>query len=300
MLLNKERVFTTPKEILRPNEIPSVMVVGETLPEVWENAVLATMEFGCRMPTQYDSEFDPESKVVSMIMTIAKPFAEPRIHKCIPDSLDGLYVYTEEVINGIHDDRIKEGGWSYSYYDRLTNWPGIDGWKVFGESTCFPQIDQIDLLINNLAKVPHTRRAQAITWNPLNDATHHEPPCLQRIWCQIVKGGNEEFLLEMNTHWRSRDAFKAAFMNAFAVTELQKQLAERISAISGQKVSVGRYVDITDNFHIYGSYIRKGEMEGFLQSTTKRSFEQRTLRSDDPIVLEEFAVGRQRILSEDG
>lgn len=292
MSLSKERVFATPKELLRPNEIPSVMVVGRTLPEVWENAVLATMEYGCRVPTQYDSEFDPESKAVSMAMMLAEPFAEPRIHKCFPDGITGLYVYTQEVIAGIHDQRIKEGGWSYSYHDRLTNWPGVDGWKLLGNEAADlsgPHVNQIDLLVRQLSEVPFTRRAQAITWNPLNDATHHEPPCLQRIWCQIIKGENDELLLEMNTHWRSRDAFKAAFMNMFAVTELQKLIAEKISSVSGRKVLPGRYFDISDNFHIYGSYLRRGEMEGFLQSLDKRSFDQRTLRSDDPLVLEQRA-----------
>ena len=78
----------------------------------------------------------------------------------------------------------------------------------------------------------------------------------------------------MNTHWRSRDGYKAAFMNIFAITDLQRLLAQRISEKLGQEVRVGRYVDISDSFHIYGSYYE--EFKGFLNTVAVRSFEQRT------------------------
>jgi len=39
-------------------------------------------------------------------------------------------------------------------------------------------------------------------------------------------------------------------------------------------VRVGRYTDITDSFHIYGSYFK--EFQGFLKLVDKRSFEERT------------------------
>jgi len=42
-------------------------------------------------------------------------------------------------------------------------------------------------------------------------------------------------------------------MNAYAFTELQKIIAEKISENIGKTVTVGRYVDISDSLHIYGS-----------------------------------------------
>jgi len=300
-MTNKERIFVVDKEKLRSNEIPSIFVYGENLPEAWENAVLATWEFGTHIPTEYDQPEDPESRDATMMITITSPLSEPRIHKYFPDGLEGLAIYTQEVVAGVHDNRIKESGWSYSYHDRLFNWPGVDGWKnieaLMGKEIELPRVNQIEVLSEKLAQTPHSRRSQAITWNPLNDASHHEPPCLQRIWCRVVKTG-ERYLLEMNTHWRSRDALKAAFMNMFALTELQRQIAQQISEMSGRQVEVGRYVDISDSFHIYGSYVRKGEMEGFLQRIHKSQFEQRTWQSDDPIVLQEFGLAAERLAKE--
>lgn len=298
----KGKVFAPPKEILRPNEIPGMVAAGRNLPEAWENAVLATHAFGCEMRTQYDTPEDPPSKVATMMMVIGSPLSEPRVHRCFPDSLEGLEIYTQEVVGGVHDEKIREGGWSYSYHDRLTNWPGVNGYAQIkalleGKEVELPHIDQIGNIAQVLAKTPYSRRAEAITWNPLEDSFHHEPPCLQRIWCQVVES-NGQYLLEMNTHWRSRDAFKAAFMNIFAITEMQRQIAQATAAISGLPIEVGRYIDMTDNFHLYGSYTRRGELEGFLISVAKRSFEQRTFRSDDPIVQGEFALAREKLLAE--
>jgi len=74
----------------------------------------------------------------------------------------------------------------------------VDGWKnieaLVGKEIELPRVNQIDVLSEKLAQAPHSRRAQVITWNPLNDATLHEPPCLQRIWCRVVKSGKDLYL----------------------------------------------------------------------------------------------------------
>ncbi len=287
-----ERVFVAGKDFLKTKEIPGIAVWGETLPEAWENAVLAVWEHGTTIPTEYDQDIDPESRDASVTVLVANPFAEPRIHKAIPDSLEGLYVYTQEVVNGAHDERVKEGGWSYSYHDRLTGWPGI------GNLVDMPRLNQLDGLVEKLSQVPHSRRSQAITWFPPTDIKDPEPPCLQRVWCRVVKSEGDLYLLEMDTHWRSRDAFKAAFMNMFAITELQKILAEQISTKSGHNVQVGRYVEMVDSYHIYGSYVRNGEIDKFLKRVERSSLESRTFRSDDESVLLEFERGRKSLLDE--
>jgi len=61
---------------------------------------------------------------------------------------------------------------------------------------------------------------------------------------------------------RSNDAFKAAFMNMYAFTELQRVLATEIG------VEPGEYIHIADSFHIYGSYFQ--EFEGFLRTIEVR------------------------------
>jgi thymidylate synthase len=132
---------------------------------------------------------------------------------------------------------------------------------------------------------------------PTLDPKTDDPPCLQRLWCRLAEGGDGQLYLNMNTHWRSRDAYKAAFMNIYALTDLQRILAERIAERMGRPVQVGRYVDITDSYHIYGSYLEEVE-ERFLRSLRDRSFEQRTWRSDNAIIQDGILRGREQIEQE--
>ncbi len=244
-------------------KIPVLLVEGKTIPEVWEKSLIELWQKGVAIKTQYDRPNDPPSRDATMIMVIHEPFLEPRIHRALPTGLDELEIYRQEVVLGIHDNWIGSHGWSYSYHDRLFNYEIKNG-----------HLNQIDALIENLSNCTYTRRAQAITWSPELDAKHHEPPCLQRIWCRILEDPEEGLTLNMNTHWRSRDAYKAAFMNIFALTDLQRIIAEEISKKIGTAVKVGRYTDITDSYHIYGSYF--DQFKGFLASIEKKSFEQRT------------------------
>jgi thymidylate synthase len=251
-------------------EIPVFKIEGETLPEVWEKAVLTTWHDGLDIKTEYDKPSDPPSKDSTMIMVVNDPMKEPRIHRAFPGGLEDLEVYRQEVVSGIHDHWInpEEGKWTYTYHQRLAAFPGE------GKST----VDQIGYIIEKLSETPYSRRAQGITWDPRTDPITDDPPCLQRIWCRLVRLGDKRYSLNMNTHWRSRDAYKASFMNIFALTDLQRMMAEEISKRLGAEVKVGRYVDISDSFHIYGSYF--DDFNNFLKRVGERPFSEKTWSTD--------------------
>lgn len=267
------------------NEIPAIKVEGRTLPEAWEKAVLATWKDGLSIKTEYDKPNDPPSKDCTMMMVVTDPMSEPRIHRAFPGGLEDLEVYRQEVVLGIHDHWIKpeEGKWTYTYHERLTSFP-IEGIRV----------DQVNYMIKKLSETPYSRRAQAITWNPKTDPVTDDPPCLQRIWCRMVKISDRKYSLDMNTHWRSRDAYKASFMNIFALTDLQRHIAQEISRNIQCEVVVGRYVDISDSFHIYGSYAE--EFKNFLKLVSERPFEERTWPSS--FAQSFFEDARERIKKE--
>lgn len=247
--------------------LPVVQVTAQTLPEAWEKAVLQTWEQGARISTQYDKPTDPPSRDAISVIVVTDPMSEPRIHRAFPGGIVELEAYRQEVVEGIHDHWVNpaEGKWEYTYHERLAAYsvPGLP-----------KPIDQIEYAINALAEAPHTRRAQAITWKPWEDAGIHDPACLQRLWFRVF--GDE---LVMNVHMRSNDAFKAAFMNMYAFTDLQRLVADELSARIGRKIGVGQYTHIADSFHIYGAYFE--EFEGFLKTLEARSFEDRTFRTED-------------------
>jgi len=266
----------------------SYLVVDcETMPEAWEQAVLRCWEEGDRIRTEYDKPEDPESRDCTAFIIARKPFKEPRIHKAFPGSLESLETYRQEVTLGIHDSWIDPaaGKWSYTYHQRLF------AYDIYGPDGDVRAVNQFDYIIGKLAEAPHSRRAQAITWKPEVDPTVDDPTCLQRVWFRIF---NDD--LRMNVHMRSNDAFKAAFMNMWAFTDLQRYVAEEIVRRTGRELRLGAYAHIVDSFHIYGSYF--SEFEGFLESVRKRAFEQRTWDSNSEFVQSAFDSARVQIASE--
>ena len=269
--------------------IPTLAASGKNLPEAWEKAVLACWHQGVPIKTEYDKPGDPPSKDCTMLWTVEDPFAEPRIHRAFPGGLEDLEIYRQEVVDGVHDHWIcpEEGKWTYTYHKRLFDYE-VEGQRV----------DQIAYIVDKLSEAGYSRRAQAITWNPRLDPPTYDPPCLQRLWCRLLEDDRGRLVLNMNAHWRSRDAYKAAYMNVFALTDLQRTIAGRIAGKAGRPVRVGRYADLVDSFHIYGSYF--GEFEGFLKMVEKRSFEERTWPSSYAEPMFEEARERLRREKEEG
>ena len=67
-------------------------------------------------------------------------------------------------------------------------------------------------------------------------------------------------MLSMNVRFRSNDAYKAAFMNIFALVQLQQRIAApHRRAQRPARSQVGRYCHMADSYHIYGSYFQEFE-----------------------------------------
>jgi thymidylate synthase len=265
--------------------IPVISIIADCLPEAWEKAVLAVWDKGLEVKTQYDKPEDPPSKDATVVITVMEPFREPRIHKNFPGGPEELEAYRQEVVGGIHDHWIDPaaGKWSYTYHQRLFAYSPVADVRGETSSRPFKKVNQIQHIIDCLAETGHSRRAQAITWIPTIDPETEHPPCLQEIWCRLVRDGRNEdsqWSLNMNTHWRSRDLYKAWFMNVYAITDLQRIIAEEISRKRGEPVRVGRYVDISDSLHIYGSYFDEVAVE--VEKMRKSSFRERAWESTHP------------------
>jgi thymidylate synthase len=104
-------------------------------------------------------------------------------------------------------------------------------------------VDQIQYIIQKLRSFPNSRRALAITWNPVVDEHLDDCPCLQLVQCVLRNG-----LLDMKVVFRSNDMLSAAGANMYALVRLQQWIAERLSS------GVGSYVHVSLVPHIY--YLR--------------------------------------------
>jgi len=267
--------------------IPVLFVEGEGLAEAWEKSLISLYEKGCEIKTEYDKPDDPPSKDCSMTVVIHNPLAEPMIHKDFPGGLEDLQEYVLEVLEGIKDHCIRDASagpedtrWEYTYHQRLFNYQD----PVMARS-----FDQIELIAQKLAQTPWSRRQQAVTWKVWEDNFCYDPPCLQSLWCRLLPGEGERWRLNMNVRFRSNDAYKAAFMNMFALAQLQLKIAARIAELAGKQVVPGRYVHQADSYHIYGFNLAEFKAR-FLHALQTRSFEGRTFRYEDVREIMEEAI----------
>jgi thymidylate synthase len=282
-------------DVSSSGQIPVINITATCLPEAWEKAVLAVWDTGLQIKTQYDKPADPPSRDATVMITIADPFAEPRIHKNFPGGPEELEAYRQEVVSGIHDHWIDPaaGKWTYTYHERICAYCPVEDIRNPKSPKPFKKVDQIQYIIDSLSAVHHTRRAQAVTWMPTADPQTDDPPCLQRIWCRLVENAAGSYSLNMNTHWRSRDLYKAWFMNVYALTDLQRIIAGKIAKKISKPVSVGRYVDISDSLHIYGSYFHNAEAE--IEKMRDGRFEKRSWPSTHPAFKAMTAEARAKL-----
>jgi thymidylate synthase (methanogen type) len=223
-------------------------LVFGSLAIAWQAALVHVVEFGEWVAHEEPDEKPFKEYLGPMVICVEKPFEGGRYHRYMGNRVlpKDLMDYVDEVVKGTKDVLIRlddPNAWHYTYHQRLTaypfiyyNEPGYGHPEYYDEG----EVDQLLQIAAKLRERPTSRRAQAVTWIPNSDPYEKYPPCLQRIWCSV-----REDKLRMHTHWRSRDAFLASYMNMLALTSLQKSLADKIG------VEVGAYYDISDSYHIY-------------------------------------------------
>lgn len=194
-----------------------LLVVGSTLSEAYHNALIDLYEYGEISPCP---DYNTNQKEISMTMVVMEPLAEPMISKLFIGGYRELEQYRQEILDGILDFEIERGNWAYTYHSRMEK--------------------QMPFIINELHRNPDSRRAVIDVRDWEKDAESDDPACLQHIQFFIRDGR-----LHAKVLFRSNDACKAAFMNAFALIMLQKRLAD------GLGVPMGSYTHRANSFHCY-------------------------------------------------
>ncbi len=280
----------------RSGNIPVLAVQGVGMAEAWENSLLELHKRGCEIRTEYDPKNEdgtwaaPPSKDCTMMMTVLDPASEPAIHRAIPGGLDALEEYRQEVVDGNKDGWTRDPNdpedtkWEYTYHQRLRAYLAHTVERDVHQSglgtvTLRPVIvDQIEDIVKKLAVAPYSRRCNAVVWSVGEDRKIGDPPCCQSVWCRILPDDEGVWHLNMDVRFRSRDAYDAAFMNmwGFAGPDgLQGDIARAIAEEASREVKLGRYCDLSDSYHIYGTRLADFR-DRFLSLVEKRPFEERT------------------------
>ena len=270
-------------------ELPLFHIEARSIPEACYEALKAVHHGGTTLRTQYDRRnsngtfLDPPGKDARVAIRIRDPFAQPRFPaisycergKYIAEFLgakDHLVVPYRELIGMVRDGREFEATqWPYCYHQRLVAYPRSDG----------TTINQLDLLLDKLARDPITRRAVATTRVPEIDLfMAADIPCLGEVQLRAIEDERGRLCLNMHAVWRSRDLYKAWGDNLIGITNLQARLAARLAAKTGREVVVGPYSEISGSLHIYGQdYKSKGMDRFFVRFPTCESFIQRARSS---------------------
>ncbi len=234
--------------------IPVLHLEDITLAAAYERALQMLYQQGTGFRTRYDKPGDPLSVDCTMSITVRDPLSDPMIHRASPCNLEALYEYVMELKGTpvrapsallVPEEIRKE----YPFYRRFRALPEPcgDGVKLY---------DQVDYVVQKLAKQPFTRQAQIITWVPRLDMCAEDPPTLQSIWYRIVEEEGK-WWLNCNVRMRSNDAWGACFMNMFGMVIFNRDIiARELARHTGRVVEMGRLNWFVDSFHIYGRDMR--------------------------------------------
>ena len=198
-------------------DMEEILVKAKTLPQAYHEALIRLQEEGAVTDC---ADWNTRQKEVSMTFVVAEPLAEPMISKCFIGGPKELEQYRQEMLDGILDFEIACGNWTYTYHDRYQ--------------------DQVPFIIDELKRNPSSRRAVMTIRDKEADMGSEDPACLQHIQ-YFVRDGK----LDCVVLFRSNDACKAAFMNAFALIFLQKRIAGELG------LPVGTYTHRANSYHCY-------------------------------------------------
>ena len=209
------------------------IVRHRTLPEAYHNSLIKLLEFG--VDTECP-DWNTTQREIALTMVVNSPLKEPMISRCFIGGYKELEQYRQEMLDGILDFEVERGNWAYTYHQRMEK--------------------QIPFVIEELRRNPYSRRA-VIDIRDSADMGSNEPACLQHIQ-YFVRNDR----LECAVLFRSNDACKATFMNAFALIMLQKRIADEL----GYKV--GSYTHRANSFHCYEKDLPL--LIGYVQRILKR------------------------------
>ena len=192
---------------------------GRTLPEAYHESLRLLAAYGEVTPCP---DYGTTQKELSMTLCVSEPLAEPLISKLFIGGYRELEQYRQEMLDGILDFEIERGNWAYTYHSRMA--------------------EQLPFIERELKRNPESRRAviDVRDWRHDSAEGNENPACLQHLQF-FIRGGK----LHLKVLFRSNDACKATYMNAFALIMLQKRLADALG------VELGSYTHRANSFHCY-------------------------------------------------
>jgi len=243
------------------NPYHPIAIEASNLAEAWEKAVRAMMARGYSRFVKAP-EYQTWTRDCPMFISVKNALADPRLSAKAPITLEMAKEYAQNLIHGMPKE--KENAFDYTYYARLRHYPDCavracipaitDEHELtkavhdISEGKCVVErIDQVAKAIEIFKKDPTRRTVVMHTWIPKRDFEKFSlkrkdtsSPCVVLMHPQLVEGK-----LHFNVTMKTNDLFNAWPGNAFAFTELQKYMADKIG------VGVGHYNHFSVAMQVY-------------------------------------------------
>lgn len=204
------------------------IIQAPSIGRLHELAVIHVRDNGVELTTE-DGEHTLETEPLTLVCKT--PFDAYRISAYSHIRTNMMNEYAKALVDGYIDGT----HFTYDYHTRLFAYPNLDLRTNYEVNT-----NQILAMAEKLKAHKETRRAVATTWIPGTDNFLKDVPCLQYIQCKLRND-----TLDMLALFRSNDILLAAGANMYALTELQKRIAENIG------VQTGTYTHVAVIPHIY-------------------------------------------------
>ncbi|MBE6487206.1 MAG: thymidylate synthase [Methanosphaera stadtmanae] len=169
-----------------------------TIAQAWLTCVKKIMQEGREVT---DERGTLTKELQNVMIEITNP-SDDTIPECSPWHDDRLETYKKELL-----DPDNSQGFVYTYGNRLRE---------------YFEVDQLEKCIEKLNNCRESRRAIAITIDPIQDNKVDEIPCLQEIAFLI-----RDEKLYMTDFFRSNDCGGATFPNLFGIREVGYYVAEK-------------------------------------------------------------------------
>jgi len=224
-------------------------VEANSIVEAWIKTLAKVYHHGVDLPTEYKN--NARTLLDPIAVHINKPWTYPQI-------CDDISPIKSHIIEDYRRAflRVAKTGHTYTYPNRLFDFPITKKVKVAGREGLGGYhweddivtvgdgdgkgINQIQLIIDALAKSRISRRQVAHTWNPATDPNMEHCPCLQDVHFSIVYDK-----LRLVAHFRSNDMLDGALSNNNGLHGLQMFVANSLGVECG-------YLEVYSEFpHIY-------------------------------------------------
>lgn len=217
-------------EITPPDTFPTQQGIhnasGKHIKDVWIQILKLVMRFGTLKKSQH-SDDQQELIALTSIITSEDPL-EPKLIEEFGFTLEELQTYIPQVTSSKEIE-----GMEYTYGQRLRS---------------YFLVDQVENIISDLKAHSYSRRALASTWSIEKDSKSSNPPCLDLVQALI-----QDNKLYLTCYFRSNDMFEAWPRNAFALRQLQYNIAQEL------KIDLGNLIIISNSAHIYKRSFEKAK-----------------------------------------